>query len=205
MSAKPASTRSGRAAAALPVAASPGSHLPDTLVDTLDRGFRKLRRSMIHPPAGEVPVPSLGRQLDVAKLFACDAVAELAETSPSVSVKDVASALDLEHSTVSRLLGELEDDGLIARGVDPADRRRTTVALTALGRAVVVDATAMHRFFTRAMLAEWSHDDVAALTRLVSQLADTVHTRFGLLSELARAEFGAPDAGAATPPGPRRR
>jgi len=173
-----------------------GSHLPDALVDTLDRAFRRLRKSMLRPPAGLVPVPSLGRPLDMAKIFACDAVAELSETSSAVSVKDVAATLDLEHSTVSRLLGEVEDDGLITRGIDPADRRRTTVALTDLGRAVVADATAMSRFFTRILLEEWDRHDVEELTRLMSRLADTVQSRLESLPALAVSEFCAthPDA-----------
>ncbi|MFM6966285.1 MAG: MarR family winged helix-turn-helix transcriptional regulator [Rhodoluna sp.] len=175
----------------LPGAASdaPGSHLPDSLVDSLDRAIRRLRKSMIRPPAGLVPVPSLGRQLDMAKIFACDAVAELSARGDSVSVKDVASELDLEHSTVSRLLGEMEDDGLVARGSDPSDRRRTTVALTDLGRAVVVDATTMTRFFMRLMLSDWPVEDVESLTRLLGRLADTVHGKLDLLPEQAIAEF----------------
>ena len=61
--------------------------------------------------------------------------------------------------------------------------------LTSLGQSVVTDATAMHRFFTRMLLAEWDHDDVEELTRLVSKLAETVQSRFAILGELARAEF----------------
>jgi len=139
----------------------PGAHLPDDLVDTLDRSFRRLRKSMIRPPAGQVPVPALGRQVDAAKIFACDAVSELFETLELVSVKDVATELDLEHSTVSRLLSDIEHDGLVVRGVDPTDRRRTTVELTDLGRAVVADATAISRYFTRILLAEWPREDAA--------------------------------------------
>ncbi|CAB4953640.1 unannotated protein [freshwater metagenome] len=165
------------------------SHLPDDLVDTLDKAFRRLRKSQVRPPAGQVPVPCLGRQLDMAKIFACDALSELEESSSSVSVKDVATALDLEHSTVSRLLGEIEEDGLLTRGVDPNDRRRTTVELTSLGRAVVADATAISRFFTRTLLSEWPREDVEVLTDLMTRLSDTVHERLGLLPELARAEF----------------
>ena len=179
------------ALSAVPAAAagSPGTHLPDELVDTLDRAFRRLRKSMIRPPAGLVPVPSLGRQLDIAKIFACDAVAELSSTRATVSVKDVAAELDLEHSTVSRLLGEMEEDGLVVRGSDPADRRRTTVQLTDLGRAVVADATAMTRFFTRILLADWPREDVEALTALMGRLAETVQQRLDSLPELALAEF----------------
>lgn len=167
----------------------PGAHLPDALVDTLDRAFRRIRKTMIRPPAGQVPVPALGRQLDMAKVFACDAVAELSARGDSVSVKDVATELDLEHSTVSRLLGDVEADGLVVRGVDPADRRRTTVELTELGTAVVVDATAISRYFTRILLAEWPKEDVEQLTRLMGRLAETVQTRLDDLPRLAMAEF----------------
>jgi len=167
----------------------PGSHLPDTLVDTLDKAFRRIRKTMIRPPAGQVPVPALGRQLDMAKVFACDAVAELSSRGESVSVKDVAAELDFEHSTVSRLLGDVEADGLVVRGVDPADRRRTTVALTDLGSAVVADSTAISRFFTRILLAEWPREDVEQLSRLMGKLAETVHTRLDLLPALAMEEF----------------
>ncbi len=167
----------------------PGGQLPDDLVDTLDKVFKRLRKSMIRPPAAQAPVPALGRQLDMAKIFACDAVAELAHLHDSVSVKQVAAALDLEHSTVSRLLGEVEDDGLVHRGVDPADRRRTTIELTDLGNAVVQDATAISRAFTRVLLAEWPKGDVEELTRLMSRLADTVHDRLDLVPDLALREF----------------
>jgi DNA-binding MarR family transcriptional regulator len=196
-------------------APAPDGELPDELVDTLDRALRRLRRSMIRPPAVNVPVPSLGRQLDIAKIFACDAVAELSASHPVVTVKDVASTLELEHSTVSRLLGEIEDDGLITRGVDETDRRRTTVALTDLGRAVVADATAMTRFLTRLLLLDWPREDVEDLTRLLGRLADTVNERVAMLPDLAIAEFcrSQPDSplaqsvagGEVTPPRARRR
>ena len=156
---------------------------------------------MVRPPAGSVPVPALGRQLDMAKIFACDAVAELSERSATVAVKDVAAELDLEHSTVSRLLGEVEDDGLVTRGVDAADRRRTTVALTPLGRAVVADATAMSRFFTRILLAEWPRQDVEDLTRLMTRLAETVHARLEACCPSSRSRSSA--ARTRRPPCPR--
>jgi DNA-binding MarR family transcriptional regulator len=169
-----------------------GGTLPDELVDTLDRAFRRLRKALVKPPAGLVPVPSLGRQVEFAKIAACDAIAELADGSTSVSVKDVALVLQLEHSTVSRLLSEIEDDGLLVRGEHPHDRRRTTVELTDLGRAVVADATAMTRFFTRALLADWPVEDVESLTTLLSRLATSVHERLAALPELAMTEFCLP-------------
>jgi DNA-binding MarR family transcriptional regulator len=180
---------------------APGSHLPDGLVDSLDKTFRRLRKTMVRPPQGFVPVPALGRALDVSKIFACDAVADLRAAGGTVTVKDVAAALDLEHSTVSRLLGEMEDDGLVTRAADTADRRRTTVELTDLGRAVVADATTMTRFFMRLMLSDWPVEDVESLTRLLGRLADTVHGKLDMLPEQAIAEFCRlnPDAMSANP------
>lgn len=197
-------------------AGSPGSHLPDELVDTLDKTFRRLRRAIVRPVSGLVPVPALGRQLDVAKVHAVDAVAELSLVQETVTVKDVAAFLDLEHSTVSRLLGEIEDDGLLVRGTDPADRRRTTVELTDLGRAVVTDATTTTRFFARLLLDDWPLEDVEALTRLMTRLAETMQAKLGTLPERAMEEFhrlhaeatgvaaGSGGAGV-TPPSVRRR
>ncbi len=176
--------------------------LPDDLVDTLDRGFRRLRRTMMKPPQAVIPIPSLGRPVDIAKVFACDAVAELTEAGGSVTVKDVAAALELEHSTVSRLLGEAEADGLLVRGEDPVDRRRTTVSLTYLGCQVVADSKAMRRFLTRKVLAGWDRGDVETLTRLVTRLTDSIGGQLDTLTEHARQEFGGrPEPGAAGAPG----
>lgn len=185
------------------VARDAGAHLPDDLIDALDRSIRRLRRVMLRPIAAQVPVPSLGRQLDVAKIFACDAVAELSSLQSAVTVKDVAALLDLEHSTVSRLLTEAETEGLLVRAPDPQDRRRTTVALTDLGRAVVVDATQMTRFTTRLLLAEWTRDDVAGLQAQLGRLADTVASRLDAIQEVALHELESPHAAASPAPASR--
>jgi DNA-binding MarR family transcriptional regulator len=173
-----------------------GTTLPDDLIDALSRGFRRLRHGMVKPPLATIPIPSLGRPIDIAKVFACDAVAELTESGGAggaggaVTVKDVAAALELEHSTVSRLLSEAEADGLLVRGEDPADRRRTTVSLTVLGEQVVADSAAMRRFLTRSLLAGWDRAEVETLARLVTRLADTMGRRLDGLTDDAVQEFG---------------
>ena len=151
--------------------------LPDELLDALDRAFRRLRHGMVRPPTGQVPVPALGHQLDVAKVIACDALAELSSARATIAVKDVAHLLDLEHSTVSRLLGECEADGLVVRSQDPLDRRRTNVTLTDLGAAVVSEGAQLKRRFMRLVLADWPRSDVDELERLVTQLGDSLGER----------------------------
>lgn len=168
-------------------AADPGgpdpTGLPDDLVDALGRSFRRLRHGMVKPPLATIPIPSLGRPVDIAKVFACDVVAELTGSGGQATVKDVAAALELEQSTVSRLLGEAEADGLVVRGGDPADRRRTTVSLTFLGRQVVADSVAIRRSLLRAVLADWDRADIETLARLMTRLADTIAGRLDTLAE----------------------
>ncbi len=177
-----------------------GAHLPDELLDTVDKTFRRLRKATVRPPSAQLPMPCLGHPLDMSKIFACNAVADLSEQVSPVSVKDVALALELEHSTVSRLLGEMEDDGLLTRGVDPGDRRRTTVALTTLGSEVVNDATTASRFFTRLLLADWTKGEVEELAHVLNRLAATIHDRLPLLPELA-GSFNCDDQPTAATPG----
>ena len=56
--------------------------------------------------------------------------------------------------------------------------------------AVVHDATAMTRFFTRLLLSDWPREDVEDLQRLMNRLADTVAEKFDTLPEVAMAELG---------------
>lgn len=172
-----------------PVAALPaaGAELPDALLDDLGLAFRRLRRSIVRPPYVDVPVPSLGRPLAIAKVLACRTIQELGELAPVVTVKDVAAALHLQHSTVSRLLGSVEAEGLLVRQVDLADRRRTTLVLTERGRAVVLDSMRLRRDLVRAVLAGWPTADVTALIALLTRLADCAAERLPALMDAADA------------------
>lgn len=167
-------------------AASPA--LPDALLDEFDRARRRLRPAMVRPPEVRVEVPSLGRHLDVAEIGAIDAIAELAAEREDVAVKDVAELLALDHSTVSRLLGELEEDGLVVRAKSPDDRRRTTVELTELGQRVVADSVHISRSVARALFAEWTTEEIEELIRSLAHLADTLAERMPQLPDLLRGD-----------------
>ena len=185
--------------------AVPGGHLPDQLVDTLDKAL---------PPPAQVDGPP-ARRLGAGARARTPARhgqdlrlrrgrRALASARPRSAVKDVAAELDLEHSTVSRLLGEVEDDGLVTRGVDPADR-------------------GVRRWRSPPSVARWSPTPPrcrgsspascspsgrARTSRsspgLMTRLAETVHARLDALPELAIAEF-CRSAPGGTGPGPTRR
>lgn len=97
------------------------------------------------------------------------AVNEVYRAGP-VSQQHLAAALRLQKSTVSRLIDQLEADGVVKREMNPADRRSVLVSLTALGskRAGRLD-DARRELFSR-LLADLTPDErtmvVAGLSRL---------------------------------------
>lgn len=150
-------------------------HDPEVIA-ALDRCLRHLRRLTLRPPLTSVPVTALGRSIDFSKVLACLAVAEHPEGHPTVA--EVANALNIEHSTTSRLVSESATEGLVTRSADPADRRRTIVTLTEAGEAVVAESTAVRTFALDLMFGDWDAGDLGNLTELLERLVDTCCLRF---------------------------
>ncbi len=150
-------------------------HDPDVIA-ALDRCLRHLRRLTQRPPLTSVPVTALGRSVDFSKILACLAVAEHPDGQPTVA--ELASALNIEHSTASRLVSESAAEGLVTRSPDPIDRRRTIVSLTEAGEAVVAESTAVHTFALDLMFSDWDAGDLNKLTELLERLVDTCCLRF---------------------------
>lgn len=150
------------------------------LIERLDRALLRMRHTVVRPEITSVPIPALQRTVDLAKVMACQVIADLQgleHPSRPVTVKDVASALGLEHSTASRLLTETEAEGLISRITDPTDRRRTVAALTPTGRAVVEQSSAIRTWAIDTILCEWSTEDLDAFTQLVERFSTTIEAR----------------------------
>jgi DNA-binding MarR family transcriptional regulator len=91
-----------------------------------------------------------------------------------VAVSDVAAALGLSLPAVSMLTRELEDAGLVERREDPADRRRTVVAVEpSTGRAVGKWLRARDEPLERA-LASLDEAERAAFLKGLRALADAL-------------------------------
>jgi DNA-binding MarR family transcriptional regulator len=83
-----------------------------------------------HAGPALVPLGVTGR--DLAVLTVLDAVVPLSQ-------QQAASRLGIDRTTMVELVDQLEGRGLVARGSDPADRRRNLVHLTGEGRRVLSD------------------------------------------------------------------
>ena len=167
------------------------THSPEALT-RLDRALLALRHVLVRPVTSELQIPSLGRSVEFAKVAACEGAAAVSADGATVTVKSLAEALRLDHSTMSRVVADCEADGLLVRGSDPADRRRTTIALTPDGDSLVADALGLRVWFMDEVLAEWPEADVEALTGMLERVVHTFDRRFPLVHRAAEERLGFP-------------
>jgi len=86
-------------------------------------------------------------------------------------LSDLAAAVELDASTVSRQIKQLEDKGIVERTADPDDGRASLIRITQDGRDVM--QAAFRRRFERlkVVLEPWSQDDRDVLQALLTRLA----------------------------------
>jgi DNA-binding MarR family transcriptional regulator len=96
------------------------------LAEALIGGIGVLRRETRRQVGRPWPLDSLsGSQLELLRLV---------RRQPQVSVAEAAGALGLAANSVSTLVGQLTEAGLLRRSPDPADRRVARLSLTASAR-----------------------------------------------------------------------
>jgi DNA-binding MarR family transcriptional regulator len=86
-----------------------------------------------------------------------------------IAVSEVAQRLEVDLSNASRQLRTLEDQGLVTRTTDPADRRVARVAITAAGRRVLDRARAVALNDYAVALDDWSVSDRTMLADLLDR------------------------------------
>ncbi|MFY9330776.1 MAG: MarR family winged helix-turn-helix transcriptional regulator [Candidatus Nanopelagicales bacterium] len=146
------------------------------LVSRLDHTINRMRRLVRRPPAGGVPIRALGRQIDLAKIIACEAIDDLSRLNEHVTVSDVADQLLLDRSTVSRLVGECEAEGLIRRSRIAGDARRVSLELTRDGKVAIADSAEDRCRFLGYVTETFDEADLNALVALMERFTDNVTT-----------------------------
>ena len=86
-------------------------------------------------------------------------------------LSDLAAAVELDASTVSRQIKQLEDKGIVERTADPEDGRASLIRISSEGRDVI--QAAFRRRFERlkVVLEPWSQHDRDLLQDLLTCLA----------------------------------
>ena len=96
-----------------------------------------------------------------------DAIEGAAGAGAAMTVNGVAGALGIDQPRASRLVAQAVDAGLVRRGADPEDGRRSVIALTPRGARVLADGHRTRRGAIEAALAGWSGEDRETFARLL--------------------------------------
>jgi DNA-binding MarR family transcriptional regulator len=91
---------------------------------------------------------------------------------PGIGAGELASKLDLHPSTLTGILARLEDRGYLDRVVDPADRRRARLRLTASGRRIDRERKGTVEAAVRRSLARTRADDVTSTEAMLATLVE---------------------------------
>jgi DNA-binding MarR family transcriptional regulator len=95
----------------------------------------------------------------------------------SMRITALASSTQLDTSTVSRHITQLEQAGLVDRSQDPDDGRAQRVGLTEEGRTQLEASTSRRRELLTESLDGWDTADLADLERLLGRLVASVESR----------------------------
>jgi DNA-binding MarR family transcriptional regulator len=109
------------------------------------------------------------RSLTAAKFRYLDA---LAAAGDALGIGEVAERIGVDQPRASRLTAELERDGLVERGHDPADHRRQAIRLTLAGHAPLEQATDLRRRRVEKALRALTPSERRQLADLLSRFLD---------------------------------
>jgi DNA-binding MarR family transcriptional regulator len=103
-----------------------------------------------------------------------DVLAALRRSGPpfTLTPSALSTAVMMSRTGMTSLLDRLETGGLVARSLDPADRRSFQVILTDSGRQVIDATLTDHAANLRRLAAQLGPDDTATLTRILRHLLD---------------------------------
>lgn len=142
----------------------------DDAVGRIDDALNTLVRRTTGPRAQEQLSARAGLSLERAAYPLLRRIGEAA----TVRTSDVASALSVDVSTVSRQVKQLELEGLVAREPDPSDGRASVLALTSAGLQALDRLRRARREVLAEVMARWPPEDRAALADLICRLADDI-------------------------------
>ncbi|WP_416409682.1 MarR family winged helix-turn-helix transcriptional regulator [Agrobacterium rosae] len=91
-----------------------------------------------------------------------------------ISVTDLADLVGRDHSTVSRQVPKLEDQGLIERRLSSSDQRIREAVVTPAGREMTAVIDETRKRVAARFLKNWSGDEMRSLAHLIRKLADDV-------------------------------
>lgn len=92
-----------------------------------------------------------------------------------VCVSEIHEALYISKAAVSQTLNALEKKGYILRQIDPVDRRKIVVTITAMGEAELDRTMRIYNDALDAVLDQLGHENAEQLIDLIGRLMDIMN------------------------------
>jgi len=93
-----------------------------------------------------------------------------------VSHATLQQQLAVDGATITRLVKQLESEGVLSRRFDPQDNRYTLVSLTASGQQIATGLSAAHRLFQTRLLAGITREEQEIMIRALERLRTNIRT-----------------------------
>lgn len=88
------------------------------------------------------------------------------------TMSDISSAMAIPPPSLTRIVDKLVDGGFVLRRVDPMDRRRVLVYLSARGKAKVRKLVRQEALVKSTLIEEFGEDTAVNLVRSLARLAE---------------------------------
>lgn len=95
---------------------------------------------------------------------------EWAGNSDGLNPSEISTRQGTSRNTISALIRNLEEEGLVARQLDSADRRRFNIRLTDAGRQKIHDHSSRHVKMIEMLFQELDSDEINMLSALLHKL-----------------------------------
>ena len=143
------------------------TELADRLLGAV-QGIRRVVRRRVRADVPGSPLP--GAQVELLRVVA---------DRPGIGVAAAARELHLANNSVSTLVNQLADAGLLRREADPADRRAARLEITAAAAERMAAWRRARTGLVADALAELSEEDISAIGQALPALEKLV----GILKE----------------------
>lgn len=165
------------------LADKPADNDVDAIADTLGRMRLLIGRRVI----GRAAIAQAAPGLDISFL---DALSGVRRAEGEVTVGTVAELLRVDPSRGSRIVAELVERGLLRRAVSQEDGRRSVLALTDAGSAVLDHTARVKMALVREVVDGWDEEDLQRF----AELFDRFTARFEDVANRMRQQDGEAEA-----------
>jgi DNA-binding MarR family transcriptional regulator len=132
---------------------------------------------------GELSVTSTGLSYAKYRLLMGLFFHEQLEGRGEMNPSEISAQQGTSRNTISALIRDLEEDGLLERSLDRQDRRKFNIRLTAEGRRLVHDHVSNHFQTVAACFDVLEEEEQETLSRLLTKLSSSVFQAHEQLSE----------------------